>query len=182
MTDLFQVIKRYTNKYDRKIKSICSPLVNCLNIPVFTYYFTEADGRFGYLTNMPEFNEYYFSQKLYLSNPYFSHPALFRSGHVLVPCSYDEEIQRSLCKRFRADHFFLTLKANESKMEGFIFANENVDAGGASNYISRLDLFDKFSRYFMREAQDLIGRMQADQFNIREERGTKPFETLVRYL
>lgn len=177
MTELLQVIKKYTIRHDRKIKAICSPLATCLNIPVFTYYFIEADGRFGYITNMPEFNEYYFSQKLYQNNPFFAHPALFRSGRTLLPCTYDDEVQSTLNKRFQANHFFLTLQTNGAKMEGFIFAEENVGPGGAARYLPHLELFDQFGRYFKKEAKDIIGRMQAEKYNIRDARGADAFET-----
>lgn len=63
-------------------------------------------------------------------------------------------------------------------MECFIFANENVGLDGGNSYFSRLDLLTKFSRYFKREAKNLIGRMQSDQFNMRQERGINLFETL----
>jgi len=177
MSHVRQIIKNYSIKYDRKIERICSPLVNHLNIPVFTYYFIEADGTFGYLSNAIEFNEYYFSEKIHLHNPYFANPVFFRSGSVLNPCTFDEDVQRILCKRFCADHFFLNLQANESRMEGFIFANKNVNAEGGHTYLPHLDLLAKFARYFKREAQDVIGQMKADKFNIRMERGNELFET-----
>lgn len=170
MTDLVQIIKRYSAKYDRKIKKICAPLTDCLEIPIFTYSFTEADGRFGYLSNAPEFGEFYFSQNYHLHNPYFSHPALFRSGHTWCPCTTDEETQRQLKNRFRADHFFLSVQADASKMECFIFANENIGAEGDHKYLHRLGLLTQFSHYFKREAKALIGQMRADQFSIRKER------------
>lgn len=176
MTDLLHVIKKYTIRHDRKIKAICSPLATFLNIPVFTYYFIEADGRFGYITNTPEFNEYYFSQNIYKNNPFFSHPALFRSGRTFLPCTYDDEIQQQLSKRFRADHLFLTLQTNGTKMEGFIFAEENIGPGGAARYLPQLEIFDQFSRYFKKEAKDIIGRMQAEKYNIRDARGIAAFE------
>lgn len=179
MSDLMYAIKNYSNKYDRKIKEICSPLNTYLKVPVFTYYCIDADGRFIYLTNMPAFNEYYFSQKLYLSNPYFAHPALFRSGSALLPCTFDDEMQKSLNNRFKADHLFLTLQSNASSMEGFIFAEENVDAHGAPSYLPRLGLFDHFGRYFKREARDIIGKMRSEQFDIRKERGLDAFEALT---
>lgn len=180
MTDLLQMIKSYSTKYDKKIKGICAPLVDCLEIPVFTYYFLDADGTIGYLTNAVEFNEYYFGEKLYLDNPYFSHPSLFRSGHMMSTCTMDLETQKLLGKRFHADHFFLKLNVNPTRMEGFIFANEDVDAKGSLPYLNRLDLLDKFGRYFKREAKDLIGKLRADGFNIRKERGIETFEMPVK--
>lgn len=170
MPDLIPLIKNYTIKHDKKIREICAPL-RYLNIPVFSYYFIEEDGNFGYLSNAVEFHDYYYTKKLYLVNPYIAHPSLFRSGHVLSPCTFDESIQQDLNGRFNADHFFLTLQCQGTKMEGFVFANEKVEISGSSLYTSQLDLLAKFGRYFKREAEHLLGRMKAEQFNVKQVRG-----------
>jgi LuxR family transcriptional regulator len=167
-----QIVRNYSIKYEKKIGKICSPLKAYLNIPVFTYCFVEADGRFGYVSNVAEFTEYYFENRLHQINPYFSHPRLFRSGHSVLPCTVDEEINKSLCKRFHADHLFVTLRTNGSAMEFFIFAEENKDEYSYASYFHQLDLFHKFGNYFKREAKELIGRMRAEQFNIKQERGS----------
>jgi DNA-binding CsgD family transcriptional regulator len=171
MSHLAQIIKDYSIRHDQKIKHICAPLVDDLGIPIFTYSFVEADGRFGFLTNALDFNVYYFETKLHLQNPYFAHPALFRSGYAMLPCSVEEEVQKVLSKRFDADHFFLSLNSNSQVMEAFIFANVNENLSGSQSYLSRLDLLNKFSRYFKREAKNLIGKMRADCFNIKAEKG-----------
>lgn len=172
-----EIIKNYSVKYDQKIKQICAPLVDILEIPVFTYSFVEADGRFGFLTNAIDFNTYYFEADLYLQNPYFSHPALFRSGYSMLPCSLDEETQKILNKRFDANHFFLSLNSNSQMMESFLFANINENLKDSQYYLSRLDLINKFANYFKKEAKDLIGKMKADHFNIKANRGSQLFET-----
>lgn len=177
MSNLAQIIKNYSIKHDKKIKQICTPLVEHLHIPVFTYSFIEANGRFGFLTNAPDFNAYYFETNLHLQNPYFAHPTLFRSGCVMLPCSVEEETQKVLNKRFEADHFFLNLNTNSQVMEAFIFANVNENLSDSRAYLSQLDLLNKFSKYFKREAQHLIGKMRADQFDIKSERGAELFET-----
>ena len=176
MSNLNFLIKNHSVKYDRKIKSICAPLATCLDIPIFTYAYVEADGNFGYLTNAIGFNEYYFDKKLYLQNPYFSHPALFRSGYALLPCTIDEETKNTLRKNFSADHFFLHLHATPTRMEFFIFANENVSFAGNPRYMTQLNLLTKFERYFKREAHDIIGKMNIDQYNVRNLIGDQKFQ------
>lgn len=176
MNDLSQMIKLYSARHKNKINEICSPLSVYLNIPVFTYYCIEADGRFVYITNAIEFHEFYFQNKLYVGNPYFGHPALFRSGQTISPCTMDEESKKILNSRFKADHFFLTLNANEEKVEGFIFANENVGQEKEVHYIEQLGLLEKFGKYFKNEAKDLIGKMHADQFNALDALGKERFE------
>ncbi len=167
---LDEIITKHSIKNDRKIKQICLPLIQYLEIEFFTYYFIEEDGHFGILSNAFDFMELYYFQKLYLNNPYMSHPNLFRSGHVYAPCTYDDEIQCILKDQFKADHLFLSLECNPGQMEGFIFANKNSGADTLSDYLEKLDLLNKFSRYFKREAQSIIGRMSSEKYNISQAR------------
>lgn len=177
MSHFTQIIKNYSIKHEQKIKKICAPLLDSLNIPIFTYSFVEADGSFGLLTNTPEFHDYYFENKMHLQNPYFAHPALFRPGCVMLPCSVEEETQKALRKRFKADHFFLSLNTSPHLMEAFLFANVNENLTDTNLYLSRLDLLHKFNNYFKKEAKDLIGRMKTEDYNIKTERGMQLFES-----
>ncbi len=179
MSDIQHIIKRYSIKHERTIKRICSPLIDYLHTPMFTYSWVNEDGTFGYLTNALEFNEYYFTQNVYLQNPYNAHPAHFRQGHAFIPCPAHEEERKILLKSFRTDHLFFTLEKNESTMEFFIFANENVKWSEGAQFLPRLELYRKFSQFFKREAKELLGKMRADRFNIRLERGTL-FDTLPK--
>jgi DNA-binding CsgD family transcriptional regulator len=58
-------------------------------------------------------------------------------------------------------------------MEGFIFANKNSCVGTLSDYLEKLDLLKKFSRYFKREARSIIGRMSSEKYNIYKARENK---------
>lgn len=177
ITGISEIVKNYSIRNDRKIKKICEPLVDHLDIPVFAYYFVEADGSFGFLTNSLDFNSYYFEENIYLANPYFAHPAFFRSGYAMLPCSSDEETQKKLNIRFSADHMFLHVKTNSNVMESFIFANLHEGLKDGQNYMMKIDLLDKFCKYFKRETSDLIQKMKGAHYNIKEERGESLFES-----
>jgi DNA-binding CsgD family transcriptional regulator len=172
MPNFQEIICDYSGKFARRISNICSPLADHLGITVFTYYFVESDGRFGYITNAVEFNDYYFSQKLHHHNPYFAHPRLFHSGYNLTPCTFDEELQKALVHRFQADHLFLCLEASETNVEGFIFANTNQNKDSWPSYVKNLDLLNKFCKYFKREVRDIIDSIKGDGFNIEKMRGS----------
>jgi len=51
-----------------------------------------------------------------------------------------------------------------------------VKATDAHHYLVRLDLLNKFIGYFKREAGEFIGKMKADGFNMKKERGLELFE------
>lgn len=98
--------------------------------------------------------KYYYSENIFMNNPYMAHPDLFRSGYAFLPCTFDDNIQKVLLKRFLANHLFLMLKKSEGRIEGFIFADSFLDLQKSSHYMSQVDLLVKFGRYFKREAAD----------------------------
>jgi hypothetical protein len=171
MSDVSLIFRKYSIKYERKLKKICAPLVDSLQTPIFTYCFVEDDGRFGYISNALEFNDFYFSNRIFLQNPYLSHPAFFRSGHAFIPCPMEDDAGKLLKKKFNADHLLFILEKRETRVEYFIFANENIQAVDGVKYLPKLNLYQQFSRYFKRECKDILGRMSADQYNIQKERG-----------
>lgn len=168
--NLNELIKKYTIKHDRSIKKICAPLKDCLGISIFTYYFIEEDGHFGILSNYPEQIEFFYSQKLYLTNPYLKHPHLFRSGHT-----YDQSISDPKLdifqQKYQIFNLFLSLQRNINCVEGFLFGNKTQDSKNNINYLNKLDLLNKFSNYFKREAKSLIEQMKKDSYNLKEAKG-----------
>ncbi len=166
---MFDIIKKHSIKNDKKIQQICSPL-KYLGIDYFTYYFIKEDGNYGVLSNAFEFMEFYYYQKLYETNPYMSHPNLFRSGHAFTPCAHDDQNKDLLKCRFKADHLFLNLECNSELMEGYIFINSSSSSQTLPNYLNKIDLLKKFSHYFKREASSIIGKMDAEKYNMHSVR------------
>lgn len=168
--ELVDSVRRYTCKHKATITKICAPLKIHLGITYFTYYFIEKDGRFGTISNQPEFIEYYYASNKHLHNPYMSHPDSFCSGYTLAPCAYDPETRADLLEKFEGDHLFMMLKKGVGKVEGFLFATPGLKKSDSSLFINHLDLLNKFSKYFKREAAPLLGNLRADGFNMLTER------------
>lgn len=168
MSDFLNYYRKYNVKHENTIKSLCEPLCTHLNIYSFSYYSIDKIGNFTYISNTIEFNEYYFSNQLFLTNPYYSHPNFFISGSAIIPCSTDENSQRMLKNKFKADHILLTLEKSEIGLEGFIFGSLAFDKAQCSSYISIIPALKKFQKYFKEEAKIIIGKMNSEKFNIKE--------------
>lgn len=171
MNELNDLINRYNIKKDRTIKKICTPLKECLGIPIFTYYSIESDGSFGTLSTCPEQLEFYYAEKLYLSNPYMNDPQLLRSGYVLTKATDDPFHLEVSHRRFQIRNLFLMLQRNGTRIEGFVFGDNSLEDDTCMNYIHNLELLKKFTNYFKREASDLIQTMLDEGYNLKQAKG-----------
>lgn len=169
--NLNDLVKRYTIKHDRLIKNICAPLKDWLGISIFTYYTIEEDGRFSILSNCPEQLDFFYEEKLYLANPYLKHPHLFRSGHAFIQATPDPIYLEQSQQRFQVGNLFLTLKRNSNCVEGFLFGSKEIGLKSNENYLNELDLLNKFSSHFKREAKALIEQIKKDCYNLEKAKG-----------
>jgi DNA-binding CsgD family transcriptional regulator len=174
MTDLNHLVKNYTIRQDRKIKQLCTPLQKLIDLPVFVYHRIDAEGNLIALSNYPEQFEYYYAEKLYLSNPYLVNPQLLRSGCVAMRATKSDEFQESLNKvkmKFQLENPFLIVENHGKEMEGFFFATLNAKVDITPHYLSHLDALKSFGRYFVRESSHIIKKMAIEGYNLKDFKG-----------
>lgn len=165
---LLDFINKYTIKESNFIKKVCEPL-HSLGISYLWYYFIEADGTFGSLSNDCEYVEYYVDSNMHLNVPYYSHPSYFRTGCLLTYPAFTNDEQERIKNSYSMDNILLFLKSQETRVEGFGFYNRNFNSQDLHTYLPSLPLFEKFICYFKREISHLIKKQK--DFNIIEERG-----------
>lgn len=169
--NLSELVQRYTIKHDRKIKKICAPLKDCLNISTFAYYSIGRDGRFCIMSNFPEQLDFFYSEKLFLQCPYLTHPSLFHSDNVLVPITPDPYFMRLSKQLHQVSHLFLILNQCWTHVEGYFFISNTNGKNATKPFINNLDLLHKFGRHFKREAHELITDATEQGYNLHEAKG-----------
>ncbi len=172
MSDLKDIVKRHSMKHYRTLRKICAPL-DCLDIPVFSYYRIDREGEFAALTNDPEPLDYYYSKERYLLNPYLSDPRLFRSGYTISPFDFDPDACRVFQNEFDMHCYFILLQRRGESIEAFLFANHDSDPSKTIQLLSKIDLLHTFASYFRREAKSLIAEVIKDRFNLKKEKKEK---------
>jgi len=173
MSNLNHLVKNYTMKYNSRIKKICSPLTDSLPIVVFDYYSIEEDGRFVSLSNKPEALEHYYSEKLFINNPYLTHPKLLSSGYTIISSTKDASFrdQETKCfEKYGHGDPLLILRKKETIVEGFFFAPD-IKFSNPSIYFPILEHLNKFSNYFVQETQWLINKIKSENYNLKDEKG-----------
>jgi DNA-binding CsgD family transcriptional regulator len=169
VSDLNHLVRKYTINLNAKIKSICEPLIDCLQIQVFTYYKLDFKGNLRIFSNFPEELDYYFSEKLYAINPYMRHPDLFRKGCVSIYTTPETEFiqkEKDAHKKFKVSNPFLMLEKNHNSMEGFFFATKGSTEDLAHYYLNHFEELKSFNRYFLREANHLLTKMDQEGYNL----------------
>lgn len=174
MNPLDGLISGYTEKHDKKIKAICRPLNDHLQIPYFSYYQFDETGKFCFLSNYAEPADFYYSEKLFEHNPFFVHPDLLISGTLITSSTLSEEYLKTIeasQRKFQLSHAFLMVEKQGNLVEGFLYGTKIKDPLFSNSYYTNIDLLKKFNRYFVREAAAIIKKMKEDPFNIQQARG-----------
>lgn len=172
MNDFNEMVKQYAVKYHCKINAITKPLKQCLGDFAFSHSRTEQDGRYFTISDRPEILEFYYEQKLHLSDPYCSHPDLIRSGVLLIPDFHKLAYKKPLHEGLKLQHGFMIVQNLGDAIENFyfdIFAKNQMDP---SLLLGNIELLGQFIRYFKREAKPLLQKMRADGFNMKEAKGS----------
>jgi DNA-binding CsgD family transcriptional regulator len=169
MNSFQEVFSQLILKKERSIKSICAPLSDCLDIPLFCYARVSSNGGFINLSNCPKELEVYYTMELFLEDPLLVHPDLLRSGFLLMPITYNPEYMQTILKKSNIESLLLIIKSSEGLCEMFFFG---LKAGQETSLFSCLDLLYSFTRYFKREAAPIIERAIREQINVKLIRGS----------
>lgn len=169
MSNFEDAFTKFVVKKERPIKSICAPLNDYLNIPIFTYTKLEACGKYVNLSNFSEALEGYYGKKMFLEDPHLIDPKLLRSGTLFIPDFYSSNYFQDICKQARIGQLLVILQSNGNSMEEFCFGLK--EGNHSRTLISNLELLHSFTRYFKREAADIIKRGLSEGFDVKKTKG-----------
>ena len=178
MSDIKKIIEAHSIKHHNQLKKLCSPLSDLLGITIFSHFFIESDGKFGTLTNQPDFLDYYFKTDQHLINPYLSHPHLFRSGYDITPgATYHPDFMKLMEEKFSIHRMFIIAQQKGDRLECSLFANRDQNfTEFFSLLIPKISLLQTFVSYFRRGAKNLMHALYQDNFNLKEEKRDEFFE------
>lgn len=117
MSDLEEVFPKLVLKRERTVKSICKPLEECLEIPIFAYGRVESDGCYVNFSNSPKEQQVYYNHKLYHADPYLIHPHLLRSGSLFIPSAYNPDYMQQIFKEAEIGNMVVILERSEDFVE-----------------------------------------------------------------
>lgn len=172
MSDFIEMVNRYTGKYHSKIKSLTQPLKQHLGISSFSYTRTEKEGNYCSIGDCPEIQEYYHAEKLFMGNPYSSHPDLVQSGTLLFPDLHNLAYKKTLHEALKIRCGFIIVQNLGNAVECFYFDSFIKDQLNPCVFLTYLDMLYNFIKFFKREANWLINNIIQDGFNIKKIKGS----------
>lgn len=178
MSNVSQFIQNLI-KHSDQIKKCTRPLRH-FGISCFYYFSIKNNGDHFLVTDSPNMDEYYYSEKLYLRDPYLRHPANYRSGFCFFNTNRKEEYDESLA--FVARHFHVhpllgLCEKHKDSVEFFGFWGEKEASQNFEYfYLNHAHLLKSFTSYFRRECSKLLQDKDATSLSLRELLGPDFFD------
>ena len=169
MNPFSQMIRKYNSGLNRRVNKFCDPLFDGFGVNHFWYYKVTHEGYYSCLGSHLAWTEYYFSEKLYLPNPYLRHPSNYETGISLIRQVKDDPYQQSLdvgVKNFRINQSLLLLEKTEEGVEGFGFASHLPTKTFESVCMNEIMLIKLFVKKFREEFHPHLCNMSEDLVDI----------------
>lgn len=74
MSSFNEMFRKYTVKYNDKVKRFCEPLDRAYGINFFIHYTVTHQGLSNGLCNRADWMEYFMGEQIFLDCPYMRHP------------------------------------------------------------------------------------------------------------
>lgn len=169
MNPFSQMINRYNLRFNQKINKFCTPIIDNFGVNHFWYYKVTNEGYYTCLGSSLPWTEYYFGEKLYLSNPYLRNPANFQSGTSFIRPIKDYSYQKSVdigVRNFRINQSLVFLEKGRDGVEGWGFASHLPIPTFESLCINEMPLLKFFVKKFREEFNSLFCKMSEDLVDI----------------
>lgn len=169
MSSFSPMINKYTLRFNHKVNKFCAPILMNFGVNHFWYHKVTNDGHYTCLGSNLPWMEYYFSEKLYLPNPYLRNPANFRSGTSFIrqvkDCSYQKSVDIGV-KDFSINQSLLFLEEVKDGIEGYGFASHLPTNLFESLSINEMPLLKFFVKKFREEFEPVLLKMSEDLVDI----------------
>lgn len=169
MSPFSEMISKFNFQNNNKIKKFCSPLYNHFKVNHFWYHSISDQGFFTCLGSNAAWMEYYFSENLYLPNPYIRSPKNYSTGINFIRKIEDQTYQKSVdigVRKFNLDQNLLFLKRTKNGVKGFGFASYGSRNEFETLCMNELPLLKLFIKRFEEEFEPLIKKMERNPVEI----------------
>lgn len=163
------MINKFNLKNNNHFKRFCQPIYDYFNVSHFWYHSISNDGHYTCLGSHQAWTEYYFSEKLYLCNPYLRAADNYSTGINFIRKIEDEGYQESVdigIKQFNLNQSLLFLEKSENGVIGYGFACQSTMKKFEELCVNELPLLKLFINRFNEEFGPLIKKMEEQPVNM----------------
>lgn len=144
------------------MRAINRPLKDALDIDYFSYQRVERSGKYAFLSNFPEYIQFYMDKSFYNLDSSLIHPDFYPCGETVLLVNNDifnkssEPLNRLLQECQKHFDFWqtiqLTHKTADGVYESFCFSTKSRQHNLLQNYVNELGLFRRFIAYFKNQS------------------------------
>ena len=157
-----------------ELREICTPLFRNTHVTYFKYIRFYQDGSVIVLDTHPKTLTYIFEQQIFLkptdllaSNRYlFMSAALSKAAH-----NNRTPILKIYREQFNIEHLFAINQKKSNYCESFVFGSRSKHHKIIGFYLNNMQLFEKFSEYFMQQATGVINKSETHKIKLPEWAG-----------
>ncbi len=168
-----EIIHRYHIKYYNQISKTIKPIYNNFAITCVDYVKIYNDSKFLYLTNRPECAEYYASEQLFRTDPYFRHPDSHQKGFFWIGSKGSNDFKSSICKmsnKFNLHSPVVFIEKGSNYVEMFCFSGEKPEMLQLL-YFQHSQLLRLFAAHFKKELGSLLNKMEEEAYSLIDLQG-----------
>lgn len=175
MLSLTELLRKYSVEHHNEMRVITSPLLK-YEIPYFHFHQVRNDGRFFFISNRVEYNEYFYSQnEMIVHNPYTVCPNLINEGIYDYKAHKFPRLDEALLAMNEKVNIEIALSVIRKTEDGYV--NASFGFSNANPYIIGLigrnnRIFQRYLTHFMDEMRPILKKSEDDAADLHAIMGT----------
>lgn len=178
MTDCKELLPEII-KHSDAVKKITRPLHDHFQVSCFFYFNIDTSGNEVALSDLPEYEELYFSTRLFSVDPFARHPDNFKSGFVQMENFGSNEHKENLAYIFNKFDLASGISFIEKKSNSFDFFTFLGNKKTSSNFkqftFTHINLLKEFTRHFKKETNSILLEMKKASYSMANLVGEEHF-------
>ncbi len=177
MNEIYYFHQRYIESFGKNINKICTPFFAQNGISYFLYVKVTKAGSLVILNTNPKFSENYLDLGFFNDDVVMTHPENINTDALIWSSTLsifpiDEEytsyhkVMDFCSKKFNYDHGLALFRKKHNFCETFFFATHPENSNIIDSYITDLNKYKLFSKYFLLEASKYIKKAEQCPINI----------------
>ena len=163
MTDYKDIVRDVT-KHSDQVRKLTRPLKDHFGITYFYHVRIDIAGRIHILSNQPEIEEFYFSDKMYTSDPYTRHPNNFQSGFLNLESNGPDEWRdclEGIRKVFDFSPYVTLIEKNAEFFDFFGFWKDSKSKNRLDKlHLNHTHLLKSFTSHLKKEMRPALLEMK----------------------
>lgn len=174
MEDVNPILNFYSSKLSNRFNILAQPL-NEFSLNGFFYSLTTPDGGYFCINNSPDTGEVFFSNHLYIYNPFFCHPNNYFHNQAIISADFPyrpfHEAQQKVKNVSGFENFLCLYKKEKGLAHILQFSSSKENFPLSTIFMNNLSTLRVFADYFLKEWRPHFLKMNSYMINIAKDMG-----------